>query len=229
MRFSDSANREVLENATQDGLSVRHAVWLTLKHPETGAAENFGFWTEPLPELVAVAGALDGATVNRLYEGDGALLAVGKIALSADIKIRNVELTLSKNNDRVALAARFYKPKGGRVEIHRILLSPVSRRPVGVARARFLGQIDRVKVGRPAAGGEGTLILQCISDTAQLAKTNPAKRSTESQQLRVIPALANAPDQNLKYADTCHLWDVPWGEDPTAPPATSRARRGILP
>lgn len=210
MRGSGTGIVDALVAAPESGLIVRQFVWLTVKDRVTGVANSLGWWTGSVPITLNVLSPFTGLSESRTYEADGALLTVGKVPLTADLRIRHFEFRLDKNNDRVKQAIRDWDPRLAQVEYHRVTMSVTSRQPTAMPRARFIGNIDGTPITRPAGGGEGTLVVKCISPTAEATIRNPARRNHVTQQLR-------DGDEHSLYADECHLWEVDWGEDSTNP------------
>lgn len=205
MRNSDAATLAALQAAPRDGLASRSLVWITAKRRVTGDVRTFGFWNEHLPVTMNVISGVDGSTQSRTYEADGAILSVGKVPLTSDLGVRNVEVQLSALHPTVAEMARDYVLKLAAIEIHRAVLDATTRLLVAPPRCRFVGTIDAAPRTTPRTGGAGNLTLKCISATAELYRTNAAKRSAETQRRR-------SNDQHMRYADVCSQWDdLYWG------------------
>lgn len=215
MRASGPDIAAALAAAPDEGLVVRQFVWITARRRDNGAPAAFGFWSGLLPITLDVVSGLDGSIVNRIY-ADGALKGVDNVRLTTGLRIKPWSFTLDKNHDLVRLALREYDPRGGLVEYHRVPLSISARRPVAPPRCRFIGQIDQLDFTRPTANGEGGVVVSCVGATAELTRTNPAKRSDETQRLRFG-------DRHSRYADVAHQWDIKWGEQATGTPEAGGA------
>jgi hypothetical protein len=63
----------------------------------------------------------------------------------------------------------------------------------------------------PKVGEEGSIELSCVSDTRELTRVNPLKRSDEMQKRRVI---GGVPDRFRRYSDVAGGWlqNIHWGE-----------------
>ncbi|MBB3234445.1 hypothetical protein [Phyllobacterium endophyticum] len=179
-----------LDTATRDYLRgrkafIRHNLfWITAKNRETGAEESMGFWDGYDNLNIAVLSSITGTVINRDYFAFGSLLGVSPIPLVSDLTIRNVTVSLSHLSPEVQVAFRLYDPRLAPVEIHRVLLHEDTMLPVGPAHPRFIGYVNEAPIERPAVGGEGGISVTCVSHTRQLTKTNPGKRSDETQKLR---------------------------------------------
>lgn len=204
MRASGIDITDALAAAPHHGLAPRQFVWMTVRRRDNGNLVSFGLWSGSVPVTLDVVSGDTGLLVTRTYE-PGALASVENVRLTIGLQIKPWSFSLNKNHPRVKLALREYDPRLGAVEYHRVPLSMASRRPVAPPRCRFIGQIDRTEFTRPAANGEGGVVVSCIGATAELTRTNPAKRSLESTQRR-------AGDEHSRYAATCHEWDIKWGE-----------------
>jgi hypothetical protein len=203
MRGSSTDIVAALQAAPVTGIVPRQLIWISAPKLSDGSTGTFGFWNERLPATLLVTG-LNGAAEARDYQAVGALMAVDKITLTADITVRTASFTLSMVHPTVQQLWGEYRLKMARVEIHRVLLDPVTKRPVDTAHRRFLGRVDRAPKTTAAPGQEGGLIINCVSTTVGLTIINPAKRSDESQKLR-------SGDRHSRYADVVGQWQIPWG------------------
>jgi hypothetical protein len=179
-----------LDTTTQNYLRSRKAFirhnlfWITAKNRTTGGEESMGFWDGYDNLNIPVVSSITGTIVNRDYIAFGSLLAIDPISLVSDLTIRNVKVALSHLSPEVQDAFRLYDARLAPVEIHRVLLDQDTMLPVGPAHPRFIGFVNEAPIERPAVGGEGGLSVICVSHTRQLTRTNPGKRSDETQKLR---------------------------------------------
>lgn len=171
-----------------------------------GYQVQFGFWTGPLNVAVDVLDPDSGALESRDFVGDDALVGVSSIPLVTGLQIRRVTVTLSGIQAVVKSMLALHRLDRAPVQIHRVTLSPATRRPVSAPRCRFVGYVDEVTRPRPEANAAGPIGIVCISETAVYTRTNPAKRSHESHKAR-------RGDDMLQYADVVADWDVRWGEE----------------
>lgn len=208
MRNSDASTIAALTASRAAGIVPRQLVTIWASPNAGGDAELFGFWDGVLPVDLEVVGARSGATEVRSFQADGSLIEVGALKFSMDLKVRSTAVKLNPLHPAVDLLFRGYKLRLAEIEIHRMPLETTTRLPVAAARSRFLGLVETAPRPRPKAGGEGSLTLNCVSDAIQLTRTNPAKRSDETQRLR-------SGDRQMRYAEVAGEWDIPWGEAET--------------
>lgn len=205
MRGSDLATIEALQQARSRGIVPRSLVTITATSLVDGEPELFCFWDGVLPVDIEVVSGATGALEQRAFVADDALLKVSPIRVTSDLTIRPASFALNPLHPRVATMLANYSVRLAPVEIHRVPLDADSRLLVAAPRCRFLGFVETVKRRRPSAGSKGELTLNCISETVQLTRINPAKRSDESQKLR-------SGDRMMRYAEVAAEWDIPWGE-----------------
>lgn len=205
MRGSDNATVNALSAARTKGLAPRSLVTIKAKALVDSTPELFCFWDGVLPVDIEVVGGATGLLEQRPFAADGALLKVSSIRLTSDLTIRPATFQLNPLHPRVALMMKNYDVRLAPVEIHRAALDVDTRLPVAPPRCRFLGFMEIPKRVKPKVNEEGSLTFNCISETVQLVRINPAKRSDESQKLR-------QGDRMMKYAEVAHEWEFPWGE-----------------
>lgn len=205
MRGSDFDTVSALARSRHDGIVPRYLVSISARPLAGGDAELFCFWNGVLPVDIAVIGGRTGAVETRAFAADNALLEVGKIRLTSDLSIRPATFRLNPAHPRVKAMMDGYNLRLAPVEIHRGLLDVDTRLLVAPPRCRFLGFIETVPRRRAPVGEVGSLTFSCISETVQLTRTNPAKRSDETQKLR-------SGDRMMKYAEVAAQWEIPWGQ-----------------
>lgn len=179
--------------------------WITAKHRDTGSLAEFGMWDGPDNQNIAVLSPITGTEIVRPYTSFGAMLAMDNIPLVSDLTIRNIKVSLSHLNLEVQEAFRQYDPRLAPVEIHRIYLDQDTMLPLAAAQPRFVGYVNEAPIERPAVGGEGSMAVTCVSHTRQLTKTNPGKRSDETQKRR-------SGDRFRKYSTIAGDVSYWWGE-----------------
>lgn len=205
MRGSDGDTINALAAAPDKGLAPRQLIWITAQNKGTGVLATFGYWNEHLPVTLNVVSGVDGTIEARTYQADGAVLDVGKIPLTSDISVRTATFKLSMLHPIVRTMMQDYRLKLAAIEIHRVPLDTVSYLPASDPRCRFIGTIDTAQVVVPKTGGAGSVSFSCTSATAELYRSNPAKRGDETQRRR------NG-DRHMKYADVASQWDdLLWG------------------
>jgi len=205
LRGSDVATVNALAAARHEGLAPRSLITIWAKSLVDGSIEQFCFWDHVLPADVEVISGTTGALEQRAFASDGAVIKVNPIKLTSDLSYGPASFQLNRLHPRVQLMMTNYTVRLRPVEIHRVPLTVKGRLPVAPPRCRFLGIIETAKRTRPKVGEEGSLTFNCMSDAAQLVRTNPAKRSDETQRLRLG-------DRQMKYADVAHEWELSWGE-----------------
>lgn len=204
MRSVDSATEAAAQSRV--GIIRRNFVWLEGKNRVSGAVETMGLWNGDADITINVISGTTGLSTARDYVGCGPLLAISPIPLVSDLTIRTVTISLSPIDEAVEQAIRGYDPRQGRVEIHRGFYSLDTHLVVAPPVPRFIGRINKSPIKTPAVGGEGSVEVECVSDTRELTKINPAKKSDETQKLR-------SGDRFRRYGTVAGEVSVFWGED----------------
>jgi hypothetical protein len=205
MRNQPSAITSALATATEDGVITRIAIWIEARNRASGEVEEIGCWDGDEDTELSVIRGRDGATVTRPYYG-GAPLKIGDIVRSSDLTVQTLQIDLSQLADAVRLAVRTHDVARSPIEIHEILLSPETGRPLAADLPVFHGIIDGAPIKTPRVGGEGSTVLSCVSEMmALLDRGNPEKGSYEAQKLR------GGDEWNL-YAGSVETWDIRWGQ-----------------
>ena len=205
MRNSDASTIAALTAARSAGIVPRQLVTIWARPNAGGDIEQFGFWDDLLPVELDVIGGRSGVLEARSYQADGALLKVEGLRQAIDLKVRPASVELNPLHPVVAMLFGAYRLRLAAIEIHRVPLDATTRLPVAAARCRYLGLVETASRKTPKAGGEAVLALSCVSDAIQLTRTNPAKRSDETQRLR-------SGDRMMRYAEVVGEWEIVWGE-----------------
>lgn len=203
MRSVDSATVAHLQ--ARAGVVVRELLWLTVKDRATGAPVDIGIWADLDTLDLPVISGETGATVTRTYIAAGALLSIDPIPLVADLSVRSVNVSLSGVSPEIDAAIRGYDARFAPAEIHRALFDPATRTLVAPPPCHFVGVVNTLAIPTPAAGGEAVITAELVSATRELTRTNPAKRSDETQRLR-------ADDRFRRYTSTSGMIDLNWGQ-----------------
>lgn len=219
MRGSDNATVSALAAARTKGLRPRALVTIRARSLANETEELFCFWNGVLPAEIEVLGGASGMLEQRSFAADGALLKVSNIRLTSDLTFRPATINLNPLHPRVALMLSNFDIRLAPVEIHRVPVDVDTGLLVAPPRCRFLGAVETVKRVRPKINEEGSLTLNCISDTAQLTRPNWAKRSDETQKLR-------SGDRMMKYAEVVGEWELNWGEADGKPEANGSSGAG---
>ncbi len=202
MRDLDSAEVTALAGRT---VVARDLLWVTAKNRSTGADQSLGFWNDAMTVTASVKDGRTGSTVNRDFTGVGAALQVGKIPLTSDITIRNVDIELPHLDSIVEQLVRTYDVRGAPMQLYRGYFDSATRVMVAAAKPRFVGYVDGAPIVTPKEGEEGSITLHCVSTTRELTRTNAEVRSHESQLLRA------AADAFYKDVGVVGDWDIAWG------------------
>ncbi|WP_411037667.1 hypothetical protein [Shinella sp. BYT-45] len=205
MRSQPADVTQALAEAPETGVATRLAVWIGARNRATGAIEELACWEGDDDAPLTVIRGRDGATVTRTYVG-GAPLKIGDIVRSSDLTVQTLSIDLSQLADVVRHAVRTHDVARAPIEVHEIILSPETGRPLSADLPIFVGIIDGAPIKTPAAGGEGKVALTCRSELmALLDRGNPEKASYEAQLLR------DGDEWNL-YAGAVETWEIAWGQ-----------------
>jgi len=151
---------------------------------------------------------IDGRTqteVSRTFYGDsGPLISIDPVPLQMNIDIPTVQVILSQIHSQAQAMVRSNNIRNVQAQIHRMYLDPESMQPVAPPRCRFLGIVNGAPIETPAYNGGGSITLRITSHTRELTRTNPAKRSHETQKLRT--------DNFRRYSTVAGDWEIFWGE-----------------
>jgi hypothetical protein len=170
-----------------------------------GDPVTFGFWKGEDNITTNIVTAVDGSTVSRSFIGGGSLIGVDAIPLVIGLEARTIEVTLSPIHSEVQDMVRGNDIRHAVVEVLRAMFDVSTGGLVSTPFARFLGKVDGAPVATPAEGDEGSITLHCVSNTIELTRTNPARKSDEQQKRR-------SGDRFRKYADTAGDIEIWWGE-----------------
>ncbi|SOC48433.1 hypothetical protein SAMN05892877_1653 [Rhizobium subbaraonis] len=203
VRAVDSNTYDYLHS--RQGVIPRAFVWISAKNRETGSIETVGFWNGLDSVEVSVISGVTGSPVSREYHAAGSLLDVGPITRTPELEVRTLRISLSQISEAVQLAVRGYDVRHAPIEIHEGYLDRESRLLIAPPIIDFVGWINGAPINTPAAGGKGSIMLDCVSHSRMLTRTNPAKKSHETQKRR-------SNDQFRKYNSVANQWQYWWGE-----------------
>ncbi|PYE89573.1 hypothetical protein [Phyllobacterium leguminum] len=184
----------------------RYFVWIEAKNRSTGGLEMMGLWNGEDTVTVTVVDPGTGLPSTRVYHAGGSLLNIDPIPAVSDLSVRTIQIGLSQINAAVQQAIRGYDVRLAKVQIHRGLLDLETRLLVGNPLSLWDGQVNGAPVDTPAVGEEGGIALSVVSHTRMLTRTNPAKRSDETQKLR-------GGDRARRYSGVAGEWAFWWGEE----------------
>lgn len=142
------------------------------------------FWSDLQTAVVPVIDPETGVSTDRTWNGAGSLVQISAIPSVSSLTVQTVSIALPQYLPQVEQAVREYDIKQARVEIYTGLFDPDTRLLVSPAECVFVGYVDECDIQTPAENDEGSLTLTATSDTQEMTRSNPAKRSDESQRLR---------------------------------------------
>ncbi len=178
--------------------------WITAKDRDTGEPVSIGVQDGDDTRDLEVIDGETGDTVSRTFVGAGGLVGIGPIALTSDLTIRQVDVTVSPLDADVEQFLRGYDLRMAPIQIYRTLFDPETWLPIAEADPRFVGFIEKAPITTPAEGGEAKAVLSCVSHTVELTRSNPDVRSDESQKLR-------SGDRFYRHVGTMGQRVVYWG------------------
>jgi hypothetical protein len=192
----------------QRGLVARDFLNVWPKNRSTGAEEEKGYWSGAGSVSASIINPLTGSTVSRNYRGVGTLIQISDIPLVSNITVQRITIRMSHIDTDVMDALRTYDLRQARVQIFRGLFNPDTRVLVNAAIPRFLGFVDGAPLETPSENEEGSFVLECVSHTQEMLRSNPDVRSDESQKRR-------SGTDNF-YQDTATVGDreLWWGSRP---------------
>lgn len=213
--MADSETLAALAAARSDGLISRDAVTIFARDRSDNSLQEFAWW---LGDDTVTASVLDGETgeaVSRSFVGQGGavqgtpLISVGDIVHVNDLSIQRVAVVFSQLHQTVMTMFQTHDVRLCRAEVHRLLFDPAAPGAmIGVPECQFIGHVSLSPLQRPAAGGEGGLNIDLVSDTKELERVNPEKLSDAALQRR------HNGDTLLQYVSELASGNVrlPWGE-----------------
>lgn len=202
MRSISSENQAALEARA---LVARDFMWIVARNREDNTPETVGFWSDVDDVTAEVVDPDTGFAVARDFYGSGTLISIDPIPLVSNLTVQTVTVRMSQIVELVQQAVRDYDCKQARIEIHRGLFSPATRKMVAPAECRFVGFIDLIEIKTPSENEAGGVEMTCNSHTQELLRSNPDTRSHESQILR------SATDNFFQDAATVGEWEHFWG------------------
>lgn len=165
-------------------LVARDFLWIVARDRETGDPVSVGFWSDLSNVTALVLDPDTGSADLRAWYGAGGLISISDIPAVSVLTVQNVTIQMSQLDEEVEQAVRLYDVKQARVEIYRGLLDPDSRKLVAPGFCRFVGFVDTIEIRTPAENQDGGVVLNCVSHTQELMRSNPATRSHEDQKTR---------------------------------------------
>lgn len=204
MKNADPNTVALLQGADTLGLIEADLVVWRVK-TFAGTEETFAFWTEHDTETGTVPNPWTGTPSSYPFVGAGAVLSVGETPRTSDLSIRRKSITMSAVHETVLDMWTAHDMRLAQVAVYQALFDPETRSMVS-ALLEFVGELNGAPKEVPAAGGEGGIRFDIVSDTRQLTRTNPAKRSDAHQRTRNN-------DGFHKYIGVAGDWQIPWGQE----------------
>lgn len=205
-----------VDSLTTDALLARAVVArdlfkITAKLLSDSTLHTAYYWNGLGPLTCDVISGDTGATESRTHVGSGTLIQAGDIALTSDLTIHTVDISLNYTNVELDTYIRTYSLKKAPIEIHRALFSTVTGKILTTPWPRFVGFVSTPEIIDPQVGSPGSVTLGCVSHSRELTRTSSAKRSNADQNAR-------APGDKI-YQYTAVMGSVPvfWGQAKSTP------------
>lgn len=219
MRALDTDTYNALVAAPNKGLTERKFVTFFVRSLDGESTATFSFWNDLDTVMASVLRGDTGSAENRTYYGDGSLLAIDPVVMTSNLTVQTLRITLSQVHATVQNMARGYDVRGARVEVHRGVFDPQTNELAGPIYCRFIGNVNKVNITTPKVGDEGAIEVEVASIARELTRTNPAKKSDETQKRR-------SDDRFRRYAGVANV-PVWWGGEKakTAPSSAEKSQR----
>jgi len=219
MKNADAQTVALLQGADTRGLiEADVSIWNVRTY--AGEARTFAFWTEHDTETGTFVSPWTGTSISLPMVGGGAVLDVGETPRTSDLSIRRKSLTMSAIHQGVLDMWTGHDMRLAQVAVFQALFDPDTRNQVSML-LEFVGELNGAPKQVPAAGGEGGIKFDLVSDTRQLTRSNPAKRSDAHQRTR-------GNDGFHKYIGVAGDWIIPWGQSAEGGEAAVPKKRGLL-
>ncbi|TPN44465.1 hypothetical protein FJ981_28120 [Mesorhizobium sp. B1-1-4] len=184
MKSIDGTTYAALLAAPDAGICERDFVTFYVRSLDGLTTTMFCFWNDLDTVTASVLRGDTGSAENRDFVGDGSLLSVDRVPLVSDLTIQTVKVTLSQIHATVQDMVRGHDIRGARVEIHRGLFDPSTHAVAGSIYCHFVGKVNKAPIATPKIGDEGSISIDVVSIVRELTRTNPAKKSDETQKRR---------------------------------------------
>lgn len=175
-------------------------LWLVARNRDTGEDEALGFWTGDDHRTFTIDGEA------RTYFGAGAVISGGPIRAGIGLDVRYQSIMLPPMTDEARNALRVYQPRGARVQVHVVNISPDTGLMTGAPVPMVDGFLEQAPESHGKAGGDAQVELKIASYFRRLTDGVPLYKSDEALKAR-------APgDRGREYAGVVGDWKTPWGE-----------------
>lgn len=181
-----------------------------------------GWWSDLQTVTLPVIDPETMTPVNRLWNGAGGLISISALPAVSGLTVQTVTVQLTQYLPTVEQAVREYDLKQARAEIYTGLFDPDTYTLVSPAECVFVGYVDQSPIKTPSENSEGNISLTITSDTQEMTRANPAKRSNESQFLR------QAGDNFYQDTATIKNRVINWGTVNKAPGGSDGQTGGMV-
>lgn len=165
-------------------LMPRDFLEITVRNRSTGAAVIERLWSDRWTISAGVQDPDTGGTTTATWAGAYGLVDMDPIPRVGNLVVQTIEIRMvafGVDTDRIL---RTYDPAQAKIRIWRGFLNTDTRRLVAAAEPRFFGFLDEITLPTPKEGTDGWATLRCVSHTQEASRSNPDKRSNESQKQR---------------------------------------------
>lgn len=163
----------------------RTFIWIEGRDPITGLPDPAGFWDD-----------IGNVTVDsRTYVGSGSVVSISSISARSDLSIPGITITLTGISTAANNLVRDTSLSQAPVEISYGIFDVSTRALLPPLFPLFIGQIDKVDINTPEAGGSNNIVLTCESASRALTIKRTGTRSQETQVTR------NAADRFMAYTN----------------------------
>lgn len=205
MRTYGTNTLNALQNSRMKGIVVRDFVYIRARRRDNPSVwETVGLWTGPIPISAPVINPKTGASETREYQGLE-LLSLPPIPATSTLEVRTIRLRFSNLSPAMENAIRLYNPRMAEIEIHRGFFDPDTMQLLDPATCRFFGYINKSPITTGKQGGEGSILLECVSIARTLTRTSGLKFSHQVMKKR-------DGDQFARHVDVAGGIPVWWGE-----------------
>lgn len=205
MRALDTDTYNALVAAPDSGISERKFVTFFVRSLDGESTATFPFWNDLDTVTASVLKGDTGTPESRTFHGDGSLISIDPVVMTSDLTVQTLRITLSQIHSTVQNMVRGYDIRGARVEVHRGVFDPQTNELAGPIYCRFIGNVNKVNITTPKVGDEGAIEVEVASIARELTRTNPAKKSDETQRRR-------SDDRFYRYVGVADV-DVWWGSN----------------
>lgn len=203
MRTVSSETAALLAGAGEIGIVEADLIVFLVRDGDSTVP--FAFWTEHDTETITVTSPWTGSSTSYAFVGGGTILEVGETPRTSDLSIRRKSVTFSAVHQAVLDMWTGYDMRLAQVAVFQAIFDP-NTRAFTDALLEFVGELNGAPKEVPSVGGEGGIRFDFVSDSRQLTRTNPAKRSDAHQRSRGGDTFHN----DIGVAGS---WIIPFGQE----------------